>query len=49
LGIIDAESWKESHFTPKRIAEILRVCYDLGTSDFFSDAPLEVMLMKIQL
>jgi putative methionine-R-sulfoxide reductase with GAF domain len=30
IGIIDAESWQKSFFTPERTEAILRICYDLG-------------------
>ncbi len=36
LGIIDAEAFEAGFFTHKKLAEIAKVCFDLGNSDLFS-------------
>eukprot|EP00455_Lapot_gusevi_P048127 TRINITY_DN6603_c0_g1_i4.p1 TRINITY_DN6603_c0_g1~~TRINITY_DN6603_c0_g1_i4.p1 ORF type:complete len:275 (+),score=67.36 TRINITY_DN6603_c0_g1_i4:88-912(+) len=30
IGIIDAEAWREHHFTPAVLTDVLKVAYDLG-------------------
>uniref|UniRef100_A0A6B2LJJ5 GAF domain-containing protein n=1 Tax=Arcella intermedia TaxID=1963864 RepID=A0A6B2LJJ5_9EUKA len=35
LGIIDAESWEENFFNPTRIAQILKVCYDISQWELY--------------
>lgn len=39
VGIVDLESWRPAHFTPQMIADVIRVCFDLGRQPQFNELP----------